>query len=199
MATGAALKKPKYLCITFILLRISLLEQEEEEEATDDALIGLRSPKPSFNHEQFRELVFETEYNLVSNNEDGDTMRNNHDLFNISRLNENPLQPSTLGEGLDLVSLNMFSHEIKKLEDGDMLWKKIVKAEEDALGGEHGGMSKKSKELVERILENGKDEDKNLDKRLLEIAICEERLKLLKKKANDSEEMVKILKFSMLL
>ncbi|KAI7852188.1 hypothetical protein BDC45DRAFT_537426 [Circinella umbellata] len=52
-----------------------------------------------------------------------------------------------------------------------------MKAKGDVLAGEHGGMSKKSKELVERILENGKDEEGDLDTRLLRTAICEERLK----------------------
>ena len=46
----------------------------------------------------------------------------------------------------------MFEKEIKKFEGGDMMWKKIVKVKEDVLAGEHSGMSKKSKELVERIL-----------------------------------------------
>ncbi|KAI7852181.1 hypothetical protein BDC45DRAFT_537420 [Circinella umbellata] len=191
-------------------------DEEEEEAAADNVILRLRSPEVVFTHEQFHELLFKTGYDLVSINKDGDTIRNNHDLYNISQLNKNRLKPSTLREALDLVSLNMFSHqnnsvkkntlklslsrivtlidknipavfekEIKKFEGGDMMWKRIVKAKEDVLAGEHSRMSKKSKELVERILKNGKDEDQNLDQRLLEIVVCEERLKLLKKKADD--------------
>ncbi|KAI9278247.1 hypothetical protein BDA99DRAFT_577704 [Phascolomyces articulosus] len=84
------------------------------------------------------------------------------------------------------------------------MWEKIVKEKENMLASNRIGLSDKSKRLIERIFNsfkkggsshgdnNVKDENKNLEKILLEIAICEECLNLLMKGQVASEEMMVI-------